>query len=156
MDLSIESAVVTLHPGRALRIRGAAGRRVSHVRGVIWVTQDGDPGDVVLENGTDLALARSGRAIVQALGAPALVAFEDGIEIERPAARLDYEAEARRLRAEAIAALLGKLASALGSLWKQSGNWISAARTRYELRRLSDHQLRDIGLRRTEIDCIER
>jgi uncharacterized protein YjiS (DUF1127 family) len=33
---------------------------------------------------------------------------------------------------------------------------LRAARTRAELRGLTDHMLRDIGVRRTEIDCLVR
>jgi uncharacterized protein YjiS (DUF1127 family) len=40
----------------------------------------------------------------------------------------------------------------LTALWR----WWAAARTRTELRQLSDHALRDIGLRRNDIDSLYR
>lgn len=73
MDLSIERAVTVLQPGRPLRLEG---RRMSVVRGAVWVTQEGDPRDPVLKAGDDLVFDH-GAAIAQALDGPALVALEE-------------------------------------------------------------------------------
>ena len=135
MDLSIEGAVITVRPGEALRLTGGNGRRITSVRGAAWVTQDGDIRDIILEGGADVVLNRSGGTILQALGGPAQVALEDGIKVARPKPHAD--------------ALVARL-------WKYLEQRLDAARARHELRALSDHMLRDIGLRRTEIDCLIR
>jgi hypothetical protein len=133
MDLSLESAVVTLKPGAVLRLRGGIGRRVSHVRGTVWVTQDRDTRDIVLKDGADLEIEPDGAAILQALGGPAMVALEDGVKIaadplERaaasPLAGIDFERaerEARALRAREIRTWVAAAAAALGALWKKPG-----------------------------------
>jgi hypothetical protein len=73
MDLSIERALTALQPGQPLRLEG---RRLSVVRGAVWVTQEGDPRDPVLKAGDDLVFDQ-GAAIAQALDGPALVALEE-------------------------------------------------------------------------------
>jgi len=130
MDLSIEPAVMTLKAGTAQRLRGRPGQRVTSVRGTLWVTGDADLRDVVLTPGGEATLDPSGRAVVQALGGAALVALEDGVEIEPRAAA--------------------------PGLWTRLAERLRSARTRYELRGLTDYQLRDIGLSRSEIDCLVR
>ena len=105
--------------------------------------QDGDTRDIILQSGADLVLNRSGGAILQALGEHAMVAFEDGIGIERPA---------RRPRPAPLARL-GALAS---RLWRAAATKLQPVRGRDELHGLSDYVLRDIGLRRSEIDRLGR
>jgi len=164
MDLSLESAVVTLKPGAVLRLRSGIGRRVSHVRGTVWVTQDRDTRDIVLENGADLEIEAEGAAVLQALGGPAMVALEDGVEVAvasldrettSPLAGIDFdriERDAHAMRAREIGAWASAAATALGEFWKKLGRRLEAARARDELRGLSDRMLRDVGLRRSEID----
>jgi uncharacterized protein YjiS (DUF1127 family) len=139
MDLSNAGAVLTLRFGEAVRLAGPDNRRITAVHGALWVTQDGDFRDVVLENGADLLLKRPGDVIVQALGGAAVVAVEDGIRAERGDARLAVRFAAR-----------------LAAAWRGFSGWLEARRARHDLRALSDHMLKDIGLRRTEIDCIVR
>jgi uncharacterized protein YjiS (DUF1127 family) len=139
MDLSNAGAVLTLQFGEAVRLAGPDNRRISAVHGSLWVTQDGDFRDVVLENGADVLLKRPGDVIVQALGGSAVVAVEDGIRAKRGDARP-----------------AARLAAWLGRAWRSVGRRLEAARTRDDLHALSDHMLKDIGLRRTEIDCLVR
>lgn len=164
MDLSIEGAVIEVATGEALRLAGADGRRITVVRGAVWITYDGDRRDIVLESGADLVLNYRGGAILQALGGSALVALEDGIKIGRPELQpvaewhpgSETDRAARRARAEAVAALLASLGAAVRRLWARLEKRFEAARTRHELHALSDYSLRDIGLRRSEIDCLTR
>jgi uncharacterized protein YjiS (DUF1127 family) len=164
MDLSQTGAVITLRAGEALRLTGAEGRRISAVAGALWVTQDGDPRDIVVQDGADVLFGRTDGAVVQALGGPALVAFEDGIGLPQAGKELDpavldhleIDRRARRARAEATAWLFRELRAGLRRLWARVNSRLLAARTRHELHALSDHMLRDIGLRRSEIDCLVR
>jgi uncharacterized protein YjiS (DUF1127 family) len=128
MDLSIERAVTTIQPGQPLRLEGMKGRRLSVVRGALWITQDNDPRDPVVSAGQDFVFGAAG-AVAQALGGPALVAMEEGSP--RPT--------------------LLRSAAALLQGW-------SKARRREQtcdaLRELTDRDLRDIGLRRSQIEFL--
>jgi uncharacterized protein YjiS (DUF1127 family) len=164
MDLSYAGAVMTVRSGVALRLAGTGGRRISAVSGALWVTRDGDSRDIVLENGTDLLLDRADGTVVQALGGPALVAFEDGISLARAGDalgasvpdRLEIDRRARRARAAAVAWLFRELGAAVRRLWSPVAASLQAARTRHDLHALSDHMLKDIGVRRAEIGCLVR
>jgi hypothetical protein len=50
-----------------LKLRGRAGDRVDCLDGRVWITQDGDLRDVVLDAGQVFTLDRAGTAIVYAL-----------------------------------------------------------------------------------------
>lgn len=132
MDLSLGSAVTTLEPGKPLRLDGACGRRLSCVQGVVWITQDGDLRDTLLSAGADFTFARDGVAVVQALGEQALISCEDGA--------------ATRPQSRGFAALGGFWARLRG-LWKLE-------RSRRALAALSDRELQDIGVRRSQIDLL--
>jgi uncharacterized protein YjiS (DUF1127 family) len=150
--------------GQALRLTGVEGRRIGAVSGALWITRDGDRRDIVLEGGADIVLDRAEGVVVQALGGPALMVLEDGIRVPRTNEELDpavldhlvIDQTARRARAEATAWLFAELAAALRRLWARLNARLAAARTRHDLYGLTDHMLRDIGLRRTEIDCLVR
>jgi hypothetical protein len=71
----------TLQPGKALRLKNAAGRRLSVVRGAVWITQEADPRDHVLEAGEAFCFDRPGLAIVLALGGAAQIALQDGLAV---------------------------------------------------------------------------
>jgi uncharacterized protein YjiS (DUF1127 family) len=164
MDLSTTGAVLTLREGEAVRLNAVEGRHISAVTGALWVTRDGDPRDIVIENGADVRLDRADGVVIQALGGPALVALEDGISLPQAGKDLDpavvdhleIDVRARRARAEATRWLLQAARAGLARLWARLNDRLDAMRTRGELHALSDHMLRDIGLRRTEIDCMVR
>ena len=69
---------------------------------------------------------------------------------------LEIDLQARRARAEATAWLFGALRASLRRLWARLEERQQAARTRSELSALSDHMLKDIGVRRAEIGCLVR
>lgn len=48
---------------------GRCGQRIESRRGSVWITQDGDPRDVVIAGGQSHALDRDGPVYVQALDA---------------------------------------------------------------------------------------
>ena len=61
-----------------LRLPNAAGTELTCLQGTLWVTEDADPSDRVLQPGQSLRLQRPGTALVMALK-PATV------RVERPA-----------------------------------------------------------------------
>lgn len=64
-DLMLDSR--TLAKGRIRRVHRALGHRVECVTGMLWVTQDGDPRDIILAPGDSFAFDHRGDALVSAL-----------------------------------------------------------------------------------------
>ena len=83
MDLSPIAASIPVHSSRPVRLHNGFGRRITVIEGNVWVTQDGDPRDIVLSAGDDFRFDRRVDAIVSALGGEARIAYEDGIDIGR-------------------------------------------------------------------------
>jgi hypothetical protein len=69
---------LTLDADRFARLGGDSQIRVTH--GLLWVTIDGEPDDLLLEGGQSMTVPRGRRALAQALYAPAraLVTQEAG------------------------------------------------------------------------------
>lgn len=132
--------VLRLERRQPLRLRDAGGRRLSVVSGTVWITQQADPSDPVLEVGETFRFDRDGLALVTPLGGPAQVVLEaDRSEASRVLARVALERFASLARAplRALRALRSR-------------------RTARELHALSDYLLRDIGIRRDQIDCVAK
>lgn len=73
MNESIRHAV-TLREGAILRIRDGRGVRVLATHGQIWITQEAEVRDEVLNTGESLQIERDGLTLVQAL-CPSTVAM---------------------------------------------------------------------------------
>jgi uncharacterized protein YjiS (DUF1127 family) len=106
-----------------LRLQGAKGAAIEVLDGKVWITEDGRQGDRFLEAGRSYRVAGEGLVVVGA------------------------ESKTRSARVEVRRATLGVF-----SLVRRFMESHRAERTRRELRNLSDHALRDIGLRREEIE----
>ena len=59
--------VTRLQRRQTFRLRGRSGERIECRRGSVWITQDGDPRDVVLGPCEAFTLDRRGTAVVSAL-----------------------------------------------------------------------------------------
>ena len=81
MDLSHIPASIPLHSSRPVRLQNGFGRRITVIEGNVWVTQDGDPRDIVLRPGDDFRFDRPVDAVISALGGDARIAYEDGVAI---------------------------------------------------------------------------
>jgi len=81
MDLSQIAGSIPLRSGQLLRIDNGAGRRITVVEGHVWLTQAGDPRDIVLGAGDAFHFDRSAAALVSPLGTDARIAAEDGLDI---------------------------------------------------------------------------
>jgi uncharacterized protein YjiS (DUF1127 family) len=106
-----------------LRLQGAKGAAIQVLDGKVWITEDGRQGDRFLEAGRSYRVAGEGLVVVGA------------------------ESKTRLARVEVRRPSLGFF-----SLLRKFLESQRAERTRRELRNLSDHALRDIGLRRDEIE----
>jgi uncharacterized protein YjiS (DUF1127 family) len=106
-----------------LRLQGAKGAAIQVLDGKVWITEDGRQGDRFLEAGRSYRVAGEGLVVVGAESKTRLAR----VEVRRPAP--------------------GML-----SLIRKILEGYRAERTRRELRDLPDHTLRDIGLRRDEIE----
>lgn len=67
MDIDISRAVIELDAQNVLALRDGQGGSVLCLEGTVWITQENDPADVVLEPGESLELTRKGSAVVQAM-----------------------------------------------------------------------------------------
>jgi Protein of unknown function (DUF2917) len=56
-----------LSEGGIVQLRNGAGLRIAVARGQIWITQEGDPRDVVLESGQSVRIERNGLTLIEAL-----------------------------------------------------------------------------------------
>lgn len=73
IEHAASSRIVELPRGEVHRIVDGRGTLIASLGGNVWITQDGDERDVVLEAGKTFRLDRQGLALVTALG-PAMVA----------------------------------------------------------------------------------
>jgi len=81
MDLSQIAGSLPLRSGQPLRVENSYGRRISVLEGHVWVTQDGDPRDIVLSAGQDFVFDRPTRAVLSALDGDARIIGQDGIAV---------------------------------------------------------------------------
>ena len=73
MDISLCQALIRLTEPARLQVRDGSGQRVCCVDGKVWITQEGDQRDVILNAGECFVLDRHGLAIIGALGAGDIV-----------------------------------------------------------------------------------
>jgi len=67
MNTDLKLPAISLHHGEAHRIDAGKGLRVQCLTGTLWLTQDNDPRDIVLEAGDGATIERDGMSIVSAL-----------------------------------------------------------------------------------------
>jgi len=66
MNIQLHQANLQLQRSGHLEVIDGRGTRMRCLLGSVWVTQDGDPRDIVLEAGESFTLDRDGVAIVYA------------------------------------------------------------------------------------------
>jgi hypothetical protein len=105
MKIKLSQSEVCLPKRQTLTLANAAGVRIVARSGVVWVTQDRDSRDTVLNPGESVAFETPDRVIVQAL-APALVGLSQVRRHRARAARGWWHAvtsAVRRLRLPQLA-----------------------------------------------------
>jgi hypothetical protein len=68
MRIELDADKLRLSHGQTLRLREGAGGTICCRAGTVWVTEEHQPRDVLLEAGACHRLAQRGVALVQALG----------------------------------------------------------------------------------------
>ena len=67
MNTDLKLPAITLRHGEAHRIESGKGLLVQCLTGTVWLTQDKDPRDIVLEPGEEATIERDGLSLVSAL-----------------------------------------------------------------------------------------
>ncbi|MGZ8993233.1 MAG: DUF2917 domain-containing protein [Burkholderiaceae bacterium] len=75
MDTSLTQAITPLAKGEILRVDKAFGQSIAVVRGMVWITQEGDVRDTFLSDGETFVFNQRGTALAQAITDTRLLAF---------------------------------------------------------------------------------
>jgi hypothetical protein len=75
MRLELAKGAVKLGANQTLKVVDGAGSTVCAVEGSVWITEENQARDIVLEQGGCYRLRQSGVAIVNSLGGEAAVSF---------------------------------------------------------------------------------
>ena len=75
MQIELKSGAVRLGPNQTLKVLDGAGSTVCAVEGSVWITEENQARDIVLERGACYRLKERGMALVNALGGVAAVSF---------------------------------------------------------------------------------
>lgn len=75
MRLELQKGAVKLAPNQTLRVVDAAGSTVCAVQGSVWITEENQARDIVLEPGSCYRLRHPGVTLVNSLGGDAAVSF---------------------------------------------------------------------------------
>ena len=69
------TGALRLAPNQTLKVHDGAGSTVCAVAGAVWITEEGQPRDIVLEPGACYRLRRHGMALINALGGEAALSL---------------------------------------------------------------------------------
>jgi Protein of unknown function (DUF2917) len=122
MDTSISTAFEPLAHGTLKKLRNVQGHGVAVLSGRLWVTQDGDPRDNIVDAGECMRFDRPGLVILQALADTRMLRL-DPIAAPVPASRpsaMDAYFAARRQRDAVVGEWLVRLVSALRRPWTRA------------------------------------
>ena len=75
MKLELKKGAVKLAPNQTLKVVDGLGSTVCAVEGSVWITEENQPNDIVLEPGACYRLSKRGVALVNSLGGTAAVSF---------------------------------------------------------------------------------
>jgi hypothetical protein len=114
MSQALRHPLTDLRRGATLRIDDGQPHVIDVFEGLVWVTQDGDPRDVILEAGESFRFDGPGLTLVQAFD-DARVLLTDLVETPRSINALALHRRARAQRDAAVAALIGRAFAAAES-----------------------------------------
>ncbi|MGD9954395.1 MAG: DUF2917 domain-containing protein [Burkholderiales bacterium] len=67
MQLNVTSSKVVLEPGQVLTLDDAEGVHVRPRGAKVWITEEGDCSDFVVNPGEEFVITRAGRTVLQAI-----------------------------------------------------------------------------------------
>ncbi len=105
MSQALRHPLIDLPRGAVLRIAGGEPHVIDVFEGQVWLTQDGDPRDVILEAGESFRFDCDGLTLVQAFR-PSRLLVSDVAETSRTMNASALHRRARAQRDAAIAALV--------------------------------------------------
>ena len=73
MRIELGSGAVRLSPNQTLKVVDGAGSTVCALEGALWITEENQPQDIVLEAGHCYRLRHPGTALINSLGGEAAV-----------------------------------------------------------------------------------
>jgi len=88
MNQDLINGSITLAKGRVRHVNAETGRRIECLSGSIWITQDGDLRDVVLEPGEAFEFDRRGDALVSAFADSRYLVLSEAKDFARSAGPL--------------------------------------------------------------------
>ena len=74
MRIELRSGAVRLGPNQTLRVVDGAGSTLCAVEGPVWITEENQPQDIVLQSGGCYRLKHPGVALVNSLAGEAAIA----------------------------------------------------------------------------------
>jgi hypothetical protein len=75
MRIELKSGAVQLGPNQTLRVVDGEGTTVCAVEGSVWITEENQPRDIVLQPGNCYRLRKRGVAILNSIGGSAAVSL---------------------------------------------------------------------------------
>jgi hypothetical protein len=75
MQIELRAGAVRLGPNQTLKVVDGAGSTVCAVEGSVWITEENQPRDIVLEPGKCYRLRHPGTALVNSLGGTAAISL---------------------------------------------------------------------------------
>jgi hypothetical protein len=76
MQIELKAGAVRLAPNQTLKLLDSAGSTVCAVEGSVWITEENQARDIVLQPGSCYQLRHPGLAIVNPLGGEAAVSLQ--------------------------------------------------------------------------------
>lgn len=67
MNIDLSTSTLSLPRDGLIAVRDAPGTRVTAVRGALWITEDHERGDTILEAGQTFTIRRPGLTLIMAL-----------------------------------------------------------------------------------------
>jgi hypothetical protein len=133
METTLRHPLTELLRDHTLRIADGQSHVIAVFEGQVWLTQDGDSRDVILEAGDSFGFGGSGLTLVQAFrDARLLVSEPAALELPRRIDAITLHQHARALRAAAVAALFARgferAESAVQRALQRAGAWLVSAR----------------------------
>jgi hypothetical protein len=75
MQIELRSGAVQLSPNQTLKVRDRVGSTLCALEGSVWITEEDQPQDIILEAGNCYRLRHPGTTLVNSLGGVAAVSL---------------------------------------------------------------------------------